>query len=68
MNITPDAVVQVLKSMCGQRRKKAVGGDHPSTAAAGRSRDEGRTASSTQRVRSGSRGKTAGLSRSDPRK
>ncbi|XP_033729511.1 mitotic-spindle organizing protein 2-like [Pecten maximus] len=60
MNVAPTAVLQMLKSMCGQRRKKAqtVGGDHsapdPSSHLPTRARDEGKSLHSTHRVRSGS--------------
>ncbi|OWF40287.1 mitotic-spindle organizing protein 2B-like [Mizuhopecten yessoensis] len=74
MNVAPTAVLQMLKSMCGQRRKKGqnVGSDHsapdPPSHHPARSRDEGRANHSAHRVRSGSRGQTVPSSWSDPRK
>ncbi|XP_069135205.1 mitotic-spindle organizing protein 2-like [Argopecten irradians] len=60
MNVAPTAVLQMLKSMCGQRRKKAppVGGDHPvpeqSSHSSSRSRDSSKSSHSAHRGRSGS--------------
>ncbi|XP_060072733.1 mitotic-spindle organizing protein 2B-like [Ylistrum balloti] len=67
MNVAPTAVLQMLKSMCGQRRKKAqtVGGDHsapdPSSHLPARSRDEGKSQHSSHRVRSGSPDMTSNI-------
>lgn len=61
MNVAPTAILQILKSMCGQRRKKHATGEKQFST--GAPKTERNSEQAAYRSRSGSRGRVPSGSR-----